>query len=112
MLDISIEEGSEVSIPIPDGHTAFVMPIDGEVLIDGQRFNLIEPKLPVSLPQSEDRIVTLLANKGNAKALLFSGRPLHQPVYWQGPLALASSEALAEAVEGYQRGAFGKLQPR
>ncbi|MFJ2363301.1 pirin family protein [Pseudomonas sp. NPDC087697] len=112
MLDISIEEGSEVRISIPDDHIAFVMPIDGEVLVDGQRFNLIEPKLPVNLPQSDDRIVTLRANKGNTKAVLFSGVPLHQPVYWQGPLALASSEALAEAVEGYQRGAFGKLQPR
>lgn len=112
MLDISIEEGFEVSIPIPDGHTAFVMPIDGEVMVDGQLFNLVEPKLPVNLPQSADRIVTLRAHKGNAKAVLFSGVPLHQPVYWQGPLALASSEALAEAVESYQRGAFGKLQPR
>lgn len=77
-----------MSIPIPDGHTAFVMPIDGEVLIDGQRFNLIEPKLPVSLPQSEDRIVTLLANKRQGCAVFWP--PLHQPVYWQGPLALAS----------------------
>src|SRR3990167_4143175 len=32
VLDISIEDGAQVSIPIADGHVAFVMPIDGEVL--------------------------------------------------------------------------------
>lgn len=112
VLDISLEDGAEVSVPIPEGHVAFVMPIDGEVWVDGLPFNLIEPTLPVSLPQRVDRIVTLRANKGNAKAVLFSGAPLNQPVFWQGPLALASPVALAEAIEGYQRGAFGKLQPR
>ncbi|MDO8535075.1 MAG: pirin-like C-terminal cupin domain-containing protein, partial [Xanthobacteraceae bacterium] len=111
-LDISIEDGAQVSIPIADGHVAFVMPIDGEVLVDGQLFSLVEPTLPVNLPQREDRTVTLRATQGNAKLVLFSGVPLNQPVYWQGPMALASAAALAEAVDGYQRGAFGTLQAR
>ena len=110
LLDISIEEGAEVRVPMEQGRTAFVMPIDGEVWIDGQPLNLDEPMLPVNLPHGGDRVITLRAKQGNAKAVLFSGVPLHQPVYWQGPLALASAEALATAVEAYQRGAFGKLQ--
>lgn len=112
VLDISLEDGAEISIPVPDGHVAFVMPIDGDVSVDGESFNLVEPKLPVSLPQNADRTVKLRAAKGDAKAVLFSGVPLNQPVHWQGPLALASSTALAEAVNDYQRGAFGTLQPR
>lgn len=110
LLDISIEEGAEVSVPVVEGRIAFVMPINGEVWIDGQPFSLDEAKLPVNLPHGEDRVVTLCAKQGNARAVLFSGVPLRQPVYWQGPLALASAEALAEAIEAYQRGAFGKLQ--
>ncbi|SEI45978.1 hypothetical protein SAMN04244579_00579 [Azotobacter beijerinckii] len=110
LLDISIEEGAEASVPLLAGHTAFVMPIDGEVWIDGQPFTLAEARLPVNLPQGEDRAVVLRAKQGNARAVLFSGVPLRQPVHWQGPFALASAEALAEAIEAYQRGAFGKLQ--
>jgi redox-sensitive bicupin YhaK (pirin superfamily) len=112
VLDISLEGGAEVSVPIPEGHVAFVMPIDGEVVVDGLPFNLNELTLPVNLPLRDDRVVGLSAPRGNAKAVLFSGVPLDQPVYWQGPLALASQHALAEAIDGYQRGAFGKLQPR
>lgn len=110
LLDISLEDGGEVAIPVPDGHVAFVMPIDGEVLVDGQPFGLATPEAAVALPRTANRIVTLTANQGHAKAVMFSGVPLHQPVFWQGSLALASAEALTKAVSGYQRGAFGNLQ--
>jgi redox-sensitive bicupin YhaK (pirin superfamily) len=35
--------------------------------------------------------------------------PLRQPVYWQGPIALASSEALTTAIAAFHRGDFGHL---
>jgi len=53
--------------------------------------------------------ITLQAKRGNAKAALFSGLPLLQPVHWQGSLALASPEALAERIAAYQRGEFGSF---
>lgn len=112
LLDISLEVASEVKIPVPQGHVAFVMPIDGEMYIDGQAFDLTDPKAPVNLPQGADRVVTLKAKNGNAKAVMFSGTPLNQPVFWQGPMALASMDALATAVDGYRRGEFGTLQAR
>lgn len=112
LLDISLEAASEVKIPVPEGHVAFVMPIDGEIHVDGQAFDLTDPKAPVNLPQGQDRLVTLQAKNGNAKAVLFSGTPLNQPVFWQGPMALASMDALATAVDGYRRGEFGTLQAR
>ncbi|MCO8163713.1 pirin family protein [Pseudomonas sp. 21LCFQ010] len=112
LLDISLEAGGEVKIAVPDGHVAFVMPIDGEVHVDGQAFDLTDPKAPVNLPQGQDRLVTLHANKANAKAVLFSGTPLNQPVFWQGSMALASMDALAAAVDGYRRGDFGTLRAR
>lgn len=112
LLDISLEAASEVKIPVPEGHVAFVMPIDGEVYVDGRAFNLIDPKAPVNLPQGTDRVITLQAKNGDAKAVLLSGTPLNQPVYWQGSMALASMDALAAAVNGYRRGEFGTLQAR
>ncbi|MEO3723486.1 pirin family protein [Pseudomonas syringae] len=112
LLDISLEAGRELSVSIPEGHVAFVMPIDGEVSVDGHPFDLSDPKVPVNLPQGADRRVILSAPTGNAKAVVFSGTPLNQPVHWQGPMALASSEALTAAVARYQRGDFGNLNLR
>ncbi|UVL81107.1 pirin family protein [Pseudomonas putida] len=112
LLDILLEAGSEAEIPIPDGHVAFVVPIDGEVTVDGQPFSLLDPKAPVNLPQGPRRVLTVQAKNGAAKAVVFSGTPLNQPVHWQGPMALASPAALNEAVQRYQRGLFGSLHTR
>lgn len=64
LLDISLECGHELNIPIPQGQVAFVMPIDGEIFVDGHSFNLSDPEVPVNLPQTRDRVVTLSVPSG------------------------------------------------
>jgi redox-sensitive bicupin YhaK (pirin superfamily) len=109
LLDISLEEGSELAVPVMAGHNAFVMPIHGALTIDGQRFDSEEPRVPVLRAGSDSVSVTLHAPQGRTKAMLFSGLPLHQPVHWRGSMAMASTEALASAVAAYRRGEFGTL---
>lgn len=109
LLDISLDEGAGLSVPVPAGHGAFIMPIFGTLVIDGQTFNANEPLLPVFPAQAPSREIALRAKDGNAKAVVFSGIPLHQPVHWQGSLALASAEALADRIAAYQRGEFGSI---
>lgn len=109
LLDISLDDGAKLSVPVPAGHSAFVMPIFGSLDIDGQRFANDEARLPVFPAQPQAHAVTLQARDGSAQAVLFAGLPLRQPVHWQGSLALASTEALAAALAAYQRGEFGTL---
>lgn len=109
LLDISLDDGAKLPIPVPAGHSTFIMPIFGTLKIDGQSFAADELRLPVFSAQARPREITLQARQGNAKAVLFSGLPLRQPVHWQGSLALASAEALAAGTAAYQRGEFGSL---
>ncbi|MBL8420832.1 MAG: pirin family protein [Dechloromonas sp.] len=109
LLDISLDEGAELSVPVSADHATFVMPIFGTVAIDGQAFDASEPRLPVFQAQPTAHEIMLQAKQGTAKAVVFSGRPLHQPVFWQGPMALASPEALVGRIAAYQRGDFGSL---
>lgn len=109
LLDVSLDEGAALSVPVPEGHSVFVMPIFGSLVIDGQPFSANEPRLPVFAAQATSREIALQATDGNANAVVFSGTPLHQPVHWQGPMALASAEALADRIAAYQRGEFGSI---
>jgi len=109
LLDISLDEGGNLSVPIPTGHSTFILPIFGTMEIDGQAFDANTPRLPVFPAQATSHAVTLQAKHGNAKAVLFSGLPLHQPVHWRGSIALGSVDALAASVAAYQRGEFGSL---
>lgn len=109
LFDISLDDGAELSVPVPAGNSTFIMPIFGTLEIDGQPFDANELRLPVFSTQTKARKITLKAKLGNAKAVVLSGLPLRQPVFWQGSLALASAEALAASIAAYQRGEFGSL---
>lgn len=109
LIDISLEDGSELVLPVAAGHGAFILPVTGTVAIDGQRFDANEPRLPLFSVQATTRDITLKATQGPAQVVLFSGMPLRQPVHWQGPMAMASVEALNERIAAYQRGEFGTV---
>lgn len=109
LLDIDLEQGAELVLPVAAAHSAFVMPIFGTVAINDEVFHSDEPRLPVFPAQPDAQTIALKSIRGKAKIVLFSGQPLKQPVYWQGPLALSSEQALAAAMASYRRGEFGSL---
>mgnify|MGYP000143133658 FL=1 len=109
LLDITIDDGAEISIPIAAGKSAFVLPIIGNVKIDEKNFVGGETTAPVYSEQNSSSNIKIQAINGQAQVVVFSGSPLKQPVYWKGSLALASPEALADRITAYQRGEFGTL---
>ncbi|CUI06912.1 pirin family protein [Massilia antarctica] len=109
LLDISLDEGAELLVPIAAGQSAFVMPIHGQLTVNGQHYELDKFTLPAFPAQATSHAIALTAHQGRVKAVLFTGSPLRQPVHWQGPMALASTEALAAALAAYQHGDFGTL---
>ena len=76
MLDISFEDGAELSFPVPVGQSAFIMPIFGIVQVDNQSFDRECLKLPVFPAQDSISAISIKAPHGCAKAVLFSGFPL------------------------------------
>jgi redox-sensitive bicupin YhaK (pirin superfamily) len=109
LIDITLEEGAELLLPVAAGHGAFILPVFGTVEIDGQLFDANEPRLPLFPVQGTARDIELKATQGSAQVVLFGGKPLRQPVFWQGPMAMASMDALTERIAAYQRGEFGTV---
>lgn len=77
MLDITMAAGSELVVPVAAGHCAFVMPIFGPALVNGEDFDLYGLKLPVFPAQDAPHEVRLQAPRGSAQLMFFSGSPLH-----------------------------------
>lgn len=109
LLDIALESGAELTVPVPAGQTAFVLPVSGRLLVNGQLAESDGAPVPVMTAEREANAIRLQATQGVAQVALFAGTPLDQPVYWQGPMALASPEALVNAMTAYRRGDFGRL---
>ena len=76
MLDINLESGAELSVPVKEGHCIFVLPITGTAEIDGQLFDREDLQIPVFKAQEKPQTIVFKAPHGSAHAVLFSGPPL------------------------------------
>ncbi|PLQ00401.1 pirin family protein [Cupriavidus pauculus] len=109
LLDISLDAGAALDLPLPAGHQAFVMPIFGSAELDGETFGLDNLGVPILPVASEATTFRLVGKAGGAKVAVFIGRPLHQPILSNGPMAFASQESLSAATAAYHRGDMGSL---
>ncbi|WP_042877655.1 pirin family protein [Cupriavidus necator] len=109
LLDISLDAGATLDLPLPVGHQAFVMPIFGSAELDGETFGLDSLDVPILAAKTEATTFKLTGRHGGAKVAVFIGRPLHQPVLSNGPMAFASQESLSAATAAYHRGDLGSL---
>jgi redox-sensitive bicupin YhaK (pirin superfamily) len=109
LLDISLEAGAELQLPLASGQRAFFMPILGRAELDGQGFGLDDLAAPILPIATEATTHRLAANAGAAKVAVFIGEPLRQPVLSNGPMAFASRESLSAATAAYHRGDMGQL---
>jgi redox-sensitive bicupin YhaK (pirin superfamily) len=109
LLDISLESGAELAIPVAESLGAFILPISGALQIDGEAFDANTPRVPMFEVQATDYDIVLKAGSGPVQVVVFSGKPLRQPVHWQGPMALASPSALNARIAAYHRGEFGTV---
>lgn len=76
VLDISLDAGTELGVPIAPGRSAFILPVFGVVSVDGLSFGLEDLQAPVYLAEQTERELRLQARNGPAKLMVFSGTPM------------------------------------
>lgn len=109
LFDISLEDGAHLELPIPVGATSFVMPIRGQLSVDGEDFDSGGASIPVFEAVDRSRNVRLVAVEGRTQAVFFAGIPFRQPVHWQASMAMASPVALLRATAEFKMGKFGTV---
>jgi redox-sensitive bicupin YhaK (pirin superfamily) len=105
MLDLSLEPGWTLDIPIPLGLTVFIYPFIGELSIENERIR--GPRRAVLLGDG-DRLRLTAAGTGATRCALFAGRPLREPVAWGGPIVMNTDEELNLAFRELDEGTFIK----
>jgi redox-sensitive bicupin YhaK (pirin superfamily) len=104
-LDVTVPPGCEFTHPVETGHTAFAYCIDGTADF--------APEAPLS-----NRSVVLYGDGDHVRVttaetpvrfLLLSGKPLHEPIAWHGPIVMNTVDELQTAFREYQEGGFVKV---
>ena len=102
-LDVALNSGQEWSIETSEKNTVFLYIVLGSLCIGGKMY---ENKQAILF--SRDQSLGVTAGKSGARFLFFSGKPLHEPIAWAGPIVMNTQEELDEAFRELQEGTFIK----
>ena len=105
-LDLAIGPDKVYEHPVREGHTVFCYVIQGEGSFEKEKNQVIGIETVV-LFEDGNRI-QVSTGKDPVRFLLISGRPLGEPVAWQGPIVMNTQKELEEAFEEYRKGTFIK----
>jgi len=106
-MDITVPAATAFIQPVQDGYTVFAYVLDGSARFDSHREQVIGPETVVLYDHSGDQVAISTTDR-SVRFLFLAGRPLGEPVAWQGPIVMNTQEELRIAFEDYQRGTFVK----
>lgn len=115
-LDVTLTGDAVWRHPTTPGHTVFAYVVAGDVLFAEEDGGTRVPALSTALFTDGDTVVARSATDAGGRAaagtqarfLLVSGRPLREPVAWQGPIVMNTDEELRKAFRDYRDGTFAR----
>ncbi len=105
LYNLKPKAGEKIELSFPPNYTTAILAIEGSAMINGTE------KLPtnnLALFAREGEDLTVEANEDSV-LLLMSGEPLNEPIAQYGPFLMNTQIELAEAIEDYRAGKFGRL---
>lgn len=98
-LDVTLERGASLTVPLPARHNSFVYVTDGAMRVGATNEEVRKGHIAVL---SAGEVLQLQGEQG--RALLLAGRPLGEPVSRWGPFVMNTDEEIRQAIEDYRSG--------
>lgn len=105
-LDVRVDSKTDWTHRITPGHTAFAYLLEGRASFDEEASDVIEDGHLVVFRDGD--VVRVRTRDRPARFLLVSGKPLHEPIAWWGPIVMNNRKEIEQAVEEFQNGTFIK----
>lgn len=116
VLDLRLPAGGHADLPLPEGHNAFVYPVEGDVIVVGGETmggETVDAEGAVRVPAKQLAVLSdgkrlSVTNDGRTDARLFiaAARPLGEPVVAYGPFVMNTEQEIRDAFRDYQEGRF------
>lgn len=76
MLDIQLHAGATLAVPVAAGENAFVMPVKGQLTVNGMKYDADGSEVPAFPASAKGESISLEARHGSMQAVVFSGIPV------------------------------------
>ena len=104
IYDVALEAGRDIELPTKAEDTVFVFLMEGDAIIDGQT---IAEKTAVLFGAGES-IAVQATSSAPLRFIVFSAKPLHEPVAWGGSIVMNTREEIELAIHELRQGTFIK----
>lgn len=111
LLDVELKKGGVFEHTVPAGYKGFIYALSGEGMAkEPGNVVAINEKEAAGLSQEGERI-EVEATNSDFYFLVAMGKPLNEPVVFHGPFCMNTTEQIARAMDDYQNGRMGFLEP-
>lgn len=107
-LDVSIPAEAEFRHPTKQGHTIIAYTFEGSAYFSPEKKELVGSEHLVLFDEGDEVMVS--TQDQPVRFLMFSGKPLKEPVAWYGPIVMNTEEELMVALEELRNDTFIKYR--
>jgi len=107
-LDVTLDPGAQLHLPVSEGHTVVAYLFEGEGLfgLDGDGRGEIIAAVRMVVFEDGD-YVRIRAGAGSpARFMLMAGAPFHEPIFPYGPFVMNTREEIQQALADLRNGTF------
>lgn len=108
-MDIELEPNATFSYMSDPNDTLFIYTLNGSGWFYSDKKQSVPEKCAVLFNPGDEMIA--YASKQGMRFLLFSGKPLNEPIAWGGPIVMNTNEELQQAFRDLEQGTFIKNTP-
>jgi len=102
MWDLRLVAGADLTLSLPEGHTAMLVVLTGDVTLNGSQQ---AGEAEMVLLSREGGEVAIRAD-GDAMLLVLTGEPIDEPIVGHGPFVMNTEAEIRQAFADYQSGRF------
>ncbi len=106
IMDVTIEDGMTWNYQTNPGDTIFIYIVRGEGFFGGEKKQLLQSKRAVLYGSGNE--IEVRAQKDELRIVVFTGKPLREPIAWGGPIVMNTSDEIEKAFKEIREGTFGR----
>ena len=102
MWDVKLTRDADLTLPLPEGHTAMLVVLSGHVTVNGTQ----DAAAAEMVLLSRDGGDIALHADGDATLLVLTGEPIDEPIFGHGPFVMNTEKEIRQAFDDYNSGRF------